>query len=206
MSLHCPDVGRTPDMEQRGGTACHRPHGRAQLKTIMYTLILWSCLGLAKASIWDPVLERSCSFEFQPIGSYSRENLHLSQLSLHRNYPAEPPSSRMMQIGSFVGDKFDPKIMQEAPFDYDSISAWPTNPWTTSIACGAMLSYDPNSIMFHNYTPDGTAWPEPAYPESDPLYPGLRDVYCEDYLGPVRHPVPCACHGIAFICFCMLLD
>ena len=172
----------------------------------VFTITMWWGPSVALAdgtAIWNGVLEKSCPFEFNPNGAQSFENLVLANEGgystwsgyAHRDNVSPGyqsgngyPSDRMSLLASWVGDKFDPRIMQESLFDYESISAWPTNPWSTNIACGAMLAWNPTSFVF--------TWTIELALESIPSFEASRYVVdqpdyqweCGEYLGPVRFP------------------
>ena len=195
--------------------AAARMHLRVTLQSLaLHTCILALCAApaLGDTNTWNEVLERSCPFEFNPEGALSAEPEVLAprQTLTPGNWKAPfegTAETRMRQVASWVGDTFDPRIMQEADFDYESISTFPSNPWSTNIACGAMLAYDSNTILFDSYTYDpagaGRTWPytQNMAPPNVTLHPDTWEGFfmgpmwggfgarCEDYVGPVRwHP------------------
>ena len=168
-------------------------------RLLVFVIATWcypSAVVADGTSIWNDVLWKSCPFEFNPIGAWSMDHLLLDRMHKNSDISHIPPNIRMSLVASWVGDRFDPKTFQEAEFDYESISAWPTNPWTTNIECGAMLHWNPNSIVFDAYTyedhPIGLGWPLPErgmYHHPNTYYSDWvkpNTVNCEDYLGPVR--------------------
>jgi hypothetical protein len=202
MGWNCPESGGAQLMELRPFAMRRTSRGSVHLNKLVSMFTLWCCLPVAYGvvngtTIWNEVLQRSCPFEFQPIGSSSGTFLNLTSEKFmygdwySKYFPSGGPTSRMKHVASWIGDKYDPKIMQEALFDYESISSWPTNPWTTNVACGAMLAYNPTSIVFTSYSMKTLGWPEPLGPEgpADSATRGVMRVECESYLGPVRHPV-----------------
>jgi hypothetical protein len=202
MGWNWPELGETQHMELRPFAMRRTSRGSVHLNIIASIFTLWCCLpgayGVVNGTaIWNEVLQRSCPFEFQPKGSSSGTFLNLTRENFMyedweaKFFPSGGPTTRMKHVASWIGDKYDPKIMQEALFDYESISSWPTNPWTTNVACGAMLAYNPSSIVFTSYSMNTLGWPEPLGPEgpADSASQGLLRVECETYLTPVRHPV-----------------
>jgi hypothetical protein len=202
MGWNWPHLVGTQDMETRPLSIRRTPRGSVQLNTIASIVTFWCCLpgahGLANGTaIWNDVLRKSCPFEFQPTGSSSGTYVNLtSEDFMYADWKAEyfpsgGPTSRMKHVASWIGDTYDPKIMQEALFDHGSISSWPTNPWTTNVACGAMLAYNPTSLVFTEFTTKSLGWPEPSGPEAPPnsTSSGTMRAECESYLGPVRRPV-----------------
>jgi hypothetical protein len=174
--------------------------GGVHLNTSASIITLWWCLRWAHGqangtAIWNDVLQKSCPFEFQPIGSSSGSFLNVTNYDYNFDFDEDAnsgggPTTRMQHVASWIGDKYDPKIMQETLFDYDSISSWPTLPWTTNVACGAMLSYNPTSIVFTSYTSQILGWPNPTGPEASGSGNAFQydNLDCELYLGPVCDP------------------
>jgi hypothetical protein len=204
MGWHWPSGGtqHIEHMELRPFAMRRMSLGSVHLKALASILILWWCSPGAYGqvngtAIWNDVLRKSCPFEFQPNRSSSGTYLNLtSESSMYEGFdakyfPSGGPTSRMKHVASWIGDKYDPRIMQEALFDYESVSSWPTNPWTTNVACGAMLAYNPTSIVFTSFSKNVLGWPEPSGPEAPPnsATSGSGAVECEAYLGPVRHPL-----------------